>query len=179
MRTTLRTQRPSTTILWKPEARRCLGEIRGLRCLRRVGIKLSSWRTVFSPLIAARLESIKSRAEVTTNAAFQWTTVHIITGELADRHCSVLMGIHFDKRKATIGLKSCFDDEAEVLEKRHKIILCCIWSKITDVASSLPLWSLLNNHLVALDAVGREVVMATERRCRGHAHGCHSLLLRN
>jgi hypothetical protein len=48
--------------------------------------------------------------------------------------------------------------------------------QITDVARGLPLGSLRDDHVVALNAVGREVVVSEGGR-GSHAHGGHCLLL--
>ena len=86
------------------------------------------------------------------------------------------MTVHFDKSETSIGLEARLNHEPEVLEEGNKVILSCVWCKVADVASGLPLGSLLYNHIVALYAMGGEVVVAIGRRW-SHAHGCHSLLL--
>lgn len=55
-------------------------------------------------------------------------------------------------------------------------MLGSVGSQVTDVASGLPGWGLVDDHVVAVDAMGREVVVAV-RRGRGHAHLLHGLLL--
>ena len=106
--------------------------------------------------------------------------MNIVTAELADGHCRVLMSIHLNKSKSTIRLKSCFNDISKILKKWNKIVLRSIGSEISNITSSLPLRSLLYNHFVALDTMRREVVMTGavgSGRC--HAHGGHGLLLRD
>ena len=88
------------------------------------------------------------------------------------------MGVQFDKRKSPIGLEARLDNVAEVLEQRDEVVLSSVRRQVSDVASCLPRGSLLDNHIIALNAVGREVMMA-ERSGRCHAHGRHGLLLRN
>lgn len=86
------------------------------------------------------------------------------------------MRIHLHECKATIGLEASFKDIAEVLEQGNQVILGGIRCEIAYVASSLPLGSLLSNHIVALNAVGWEVVVS-ERSGRRHAHSNQCLLL--
>lgn len=88
------------------------------------------------------------------------------------------MGIHLNESESTISLESRLYNVSEVLEQWDQIILGGIWGEVADVASGLPSRSLLDNHVVALDTVGREVMVA-ERSSRGHAHGRHGLLLGN
>ena len=117
-----------------------------------------------------------------TYTALQGTTVDIVAAQLTDCHGRVLMRVHLDKGKATIRLEAGLDNIPEILEERHKIILRSVWSQVANVASSLPLRSLLDHHLVALNALGGEVVMAstgrnTIRSGWGHSHCHHRLLL--
>jgi len=86
------------------------------------------------------------------------------------------VSVHFDESKSTVGLETCFGDISKVLEERDQVRLRSVWSQVADIASSLPLGSLRNNHVIALDALGWEVVVS-ERSCWCHAHGCHCLLL--
>lgn len=86
------------------------------------------------------------------------------------------MGIHLDKRKATISLEACLNNVAKVLEERYEVVLGGVRSEVADVTGSLPSRSLLDNHIVALDAVGWEVMVA-ERCRRSHTHRRHGLLL--
>lgn len=113
---------------------------------------------------------------VNTYAAFQGTSIDVKATELTDRHSRVLMAVHLDKSETAIGLKARFDYEPKVLKQGDEVVLSRVWCEVADVASSLPLGCLLNDHIIALDAMGGEVVVAIG--CRwGHAHSCHSLLL--
>ena len=86
------------------------------------------------------------------------------------------MRVHFDKSKAAIGLKTSFQDVPEVLEQRDQVVLSGVRCQVTHVAGGLPLGSLLNNHVITLDAMSGKVVV-TKGDCRGHSHGGHRLLL--
>lgn len=88
------------------------------------------------------------------------------------------MGIHLDKRKSTISLESGLNNVSEVLEQRNKVVLGRVRSKVPDVTGRLPLRRLLNDHIIALNTVGWEMVM-TERSRWCHTHSSHSLLLGN
>ena len=88
------------------------------------------------------------------------------------------MSIHLDKRKAPVSLKSCLHNITKVLEKRNKVILRRIWRQISDVAGGLPLRRLLNDHVVALNTMGWEVMMSVGSS-RSHSNRSHSSLLRN
>lgn len=116
--------------------------------------------------------------EYETYRTLERTTIHIVTAQLTDGHCCILMGIHLDKGKTTVGLESGLNHETEVLEERNKVVLGGVWSQIANIASGLPSWGLLNNHVIALDAVSWEMVM-TKRSGWSHAHGRHGLLLRD
>lgn len=87
------------------------------------------------------------------------------------------MGVHFYEREPSISLEAGLDNVTEILEERDEIILSRVRREISDIASRLPGRSLLDNHIIALDSVGWEVVMA-ERSSWRHAHGRHGLLLR-
>jgi hypothetical protein len=87
------------------------------------------------------------------------------------------VGVHLYECEAPISLEAGLDNVAEVLEERDEIVLSRVWCEVSNVASSLPGGSLLDNHIIALDPVGWEVVMA-ERSSWRHAHGGHRLLLR-
>lgn len=77
-----------------------------------------------------------------TYAALQRTTVYVISIKLADSHGSILVSVHLHKGKATIRLEACLCDITKVVEERDKIVLGGVWSKIADIAGSLPLRSL-------------------------------------
>lgn len=79
------------------------------------------------------------------------------------------MRIHLHKCKATVGLEASFKDIAKVLEQWDQVILGGVRGEVAYVASGLPLGSLLGNHVVALNAVGWEVVVS-ESSSRRHTH---------
>lgn len=88
------------------------------------------------------------------------------------------MRVHLQESEPTVCLQTGFNDIAKVLEQGDEVGLGCVRSKISHIASGLPLRSLGNDHFVAIGAVGREVMVA-EWCSWGHAHRSHSLLLRN
>lgn len=114
----------------------------------------------------------------TTYAALQWATIDIVTRKLADGHCGVLVGVHLDESEAAVRLEASFNDVSEILEKRDKIILGGVWGEVSDVAGSLPLWSLGHNHLVALSATGWEAMVGAVGSSGCHSHSLHRLLMR-
>lgn len=88
------------------------------------------------------------------------------------------MGVHLHKGKATVSLEASLNHEAEVLEQGNEIILRGVRCQISNIAGGLPLRSLLDNHIKALDTVSGEMVVAKgSGGC--HAHGGHGLLLRD
>lgn len=111
-----------------------------------------------------------------TYAALERTTIYIVAAQLADCHGGILVGVHLDERKATISLEASLNDIAEVLEQGDKVVLGGVRGEVADIASCLPSWGLLDDHVVALNAVGWEVMVA-ERSGWSHAHCRHSLLL--
>lgn len=111
-----------------------------------------------------------------TYAALERTTVDVVTAQLTDSHASVLMGVHLDKGKSTISLETSLNHVTKVLEEWNEVVLSGVWSKIADVDSGLPCWSLRCDHIVACDTVSWEVVMA-EGSGWSHAHRRHGLLL--
>ena len=145
------------------------------RGLRRVGIELSGRRTVLAPLHLLENNVSEVRKAYRT---LQWSPIDIIAGELTDCHCRILMSVHLEEGEPTIRLKPSLDHISEVLEQGNQVSLSGVRSQIANVASSLPGRSLIDNHLVRLNTLSREVVM-TEWGCRGHAHGRHCLLLRD
>jgi hypothetical protein len=126
----------------------------------------------------SKLAHGKLRGCVITCAAFQRSAVDIVATQLADCHSSILMGVHLDKGKTSIGLETSLDHVSKVLEERNKVVLGGVGSEVTNIAGGLPSWGLLNNHVVALHAVGREVVMAKGGGW-SHSHCGHGLLLRD
>lgn len=88
------------------------------------------------------------------------------------------MRVHLDERKSTVGLEAGFGDISKILEQRDQVRLRSVWRQVANIARGLPLWSLSNDHIIALYAVGGEV-MVSERRGRCHAHGGHGRLLGN
>ena len=86
------------------------------------------------------------------------------------------MRIHFDEGKATVSLQASLQNIAKVLEQRNQVILCGVRGEVANIAGGLPLRGLLNNHIIALNTMGWEMVVG-EGCSWGHAHGCHSLLL--
>lgn len=111
-----------------------------------------------------------------TYAALERTTIDVVTVELANGHGSVLVGVHFDKGKTSVGLEARLGYVAKVLEERNQVRLRCVRRQIADVARGLPLRSLCDDHVIALNTMRREMVMA-EWGSRRHAHRGHSLLL--
>ena len=114
--------------------------------------------------------------ERVTYTALQRTTVDIVAIELADCHGGVLMRIHLDECETPVGLKTSFENVTKVLEQRDQVVLAGVRGQVTDIAGSLPLRGLRSDHVVALDALSGEVVVA-EWSGRGHSHGGHGLLL--
>jgi hypothetical protein len=86
--------------------------------------------------------------------------------------------VHLDESKAAVRLETGFGDISKVLEERDQVGLRSVGSQVANIARGLPLRSLRNNHVVALDAVGREMVVTEGGRWR-HSHGGHGLLLGN
>jgi hypothetical protein len=86
------------------------------------------------------------------------------------------MSVHLDESEPTIRLESSLGNISKVLEQRNQVRLRRVRGEVTDVASGLPLGCLLNDHVIALDTVSREM-MVTKWSGRGHSHRCHSLLL--
>jgi hypothetical protein len=86
------------------------------------------------------------------------------------------VSIHLDEGKASIGLESGLDDVAKVLEEWDEVILSGVGSEISDIDCGLPLRSLVVDHIIALNSMSREMMMAIgSGRC--HTHGCHLYLL--
>src|SRR5947207_8546894 len=98
--------------------------------------------------------------------------------KLADSHSGVFMGVHLHEGKSAVRLEPSLNNKTEILEQRNEIILRGVGSEISDVAGCLPLRGLLNDHIIALNTMCREVMM-TEGGSRGHSHSGHGLLLGN
>lgn len=113
-----------------------------------------------------------------TYTAFEWSAVDVISIHLADCHGCILVGIHLDKGEAAVGLESRFDNESKVLEKGNHVIGGGIGCQIAHIASSLPVRSLVQNHIVTAHAVSREL-MVTKGSRGSQAHSLHRLLLCN
>ena len=111
-----------------------------------------------------------------TYATFERTSIDVITVELADGHGGILVCVHLHESKATVGLETGLHNIAEVLKERDEIVLGGVGSEVADIASGLPAWSLLDDHIVALYAMSGEMMVAVwSGGC--HAHGSHGLLL--
>lgn len=115
---------------------------------------------------------------MSTYAALQGSPIDVVAGELTDCHGSVLVAVHLDEREATVGLEPGLNHISKVLEQGNKVVLSGVRGEIADVDGGLPLGGLLDDHIVALDAVCGEVVMPV-RSSRSHSHGSHGSLLRN
>lgn len=115
---------------------------------------------------------------IMTHTALERTTVDVVAVELADGISSVLVRVHLDEGKATIGLEASLDNETKILEEWNKIVLRRVGSQVANVGGSLILRSLGDNHLVAARAVCGEL-MVTVRSRWGDAHLRNSLLLRH
>lgn len=88
------------------------------------------------------------------------------------------MSVHLNEGKATVGLEARLDHVAKVLEERDQVVGGGVGGQVSNVAGCLVGRGLIEDHLVALHAVGREVVVAIGSG-RGHTHGLHRLLLSN
>jgi hypothetical protein len=117
-----------------------------------------------------------SKGNTSTYAALQRPPVDIVAVELTDGHGGILMSVHLDEGKPTIRLEARLGDVAKVLEEGHQISLRGVGREIANVARSLPLGSLRNHHVVALNTVRGEVVMS-EGGGGCHSHGRHGLHL--
>ena len=109
-------------------------------------------------------------------AALEGSAVDIVSVHLADRHGGILVCVHLNESKSTVGLESRLDDEAKVLEQRHNIVGGCVRGEVSDVAGGLPAGGLGQDDFVTSDAMRWELVVSVGSG-RGHAHGLHGLLL--
>ena len=157
--------------------------LRGLGLVGRITIELTSRGTILAPLQTALAHvpdhKVQRRGGVSvTYAAFQRPPVHVVSRQLAYGDRSILVAVHLDKRKAPIRLEPSLHHVTEVLKERYQIVLSGVRSQVSDVNGGLPLRSLGDDHVVALDTMCREVVV-TVGSGRSHAHGGHSCLLRD
>ena len=113
-----------------------------------------------------------------TYATLERAPIHVVTVQLADGGGGVLVSIHLDEGETAISLEARLEHIAKVLEQGHDVVLGGVGGEIPDVASGLPRRSLVDDHIVAVDAVRGEVVVA-EGGGGGHAHLLHGLLLGN
>lgn len=134
------------------------------------------WCGLWAVGLLAGLETWLGWCLVLAPRALQWATVDVVATELADSHGGVLMGVHLNESKAAVGLEASLNNVAEVLEERNKIVLSGVWGKVSDVTGSLPLWSLLDDHVVALNSMSGKVVMAEWSRWSQSSGGHHLLL---
>jgi hypothetical protein len=124
----------------------------------------------------SKVNLISGHNDELTYTALQRAPVDIIATQLANRHGGVLVCVHLNKSKAAIRLEASLNNVSKILEQGNKVILGGIWRKVANVDGGLPLGSLLHNHIVALDTVGWEMVVA-ERRSRSKSSRHHGLLL--
>ena len=111
-----------------------------------------------------------------TYAALQRAAIHIVPVHIAYGHSGILVRVHLDKRKASVGLEPGLDDVAKVLEQRHDFGRRRVRRQVADVDGGLPVRGLAQYDFVASGAVGGELVVA-ERGRRRQAHRRHCLLL--
>lgn len=168
------------TVLWKVGGRSLRGILRGIRLLRRISVVLASRGTILTPLVISLVLLRKEFAQRTdwTYAALQRSPIDVIPRKLADSHRSILVGVHLNKCKSSVSLEPSLDNVTKVLEQWNKVVLGSVRCEVADVNGGLPLRGLLDNHIVALDTMGREMVV-TIRSSRGHSHGSHCGLLRD
>ena len=86
------------------------------------------------------------------------------------------MSVELNESEATVGLEARLHHIAEVLEQRDQVVLSRVRRQISDIARRLPPRGLVHHHVIAIDTVGREVMVAKGRR-GSHAHLLHRLLL--
>ena len=144
---------------WWECALRRLRHRRRLHLTWRVAVELAGGWSVLAP------------------AAFQRTAIDLVPTKLTDSHGGILVRVHFDEGEAAVRLEAGLGDVAEVLEQRHQIVLGRVRGEVADVAGGLPLWSLGDDHLEGLSALGWEGVVAAVRSRWSHAHLSHGLLL--
>ena len=79
------------------------------------------------PTIPSCQQHLVSIWKQSTYAALQWSTVDIVTAELADGACSVLMSVHFNECETAIRLETSLLNKAKVLKQRDKVVLGRVW----------------------------------------------------
>ncbi len=154
-------------------------EGRSSSLLGREVVELAGRRSVLTPLVncmSASRKITRRGVQWGAYAALQRASIDVVAIQLANSHRGVLMRVHLDEREATVSLETSLKDISEVLEQGHEVVLRGVGGEIANVAGSLPLRGLLHNHVVALNTLGREMVV-TKGSSRGHAHSGHRLLL--
>lgn len=111
-----------------------------------------------------------------THAALERAPINIIAVQLANSHGGILVGIHLNESKSAIGLETRLHDITKVLEERDEIVLRGVRGEVANVAGGLPGRGLGDDHVEAVDAMSREMVVS-ERGSGRHAHLGHGLLL--
>lgn len=114
----------------------------------------------------------------TTYAALQGATIDIVPIKLTNGHSRVLVSVHLDERETTVRLETGLHHITEVLEQGDEVLLGSVWGQVANIACRLPSWGLVDDHVIAVHTVSREVVMTIWRR-RCQAHLLHSRLLGN
>lgn len=97
-----------------------------------------------------------------THTTLEWPSVDVIAVKIADRIGGILVAIHLDESKATIGLPACLDYVAEVEEQRYQIVMRCVGREVTNIAGGLPLGGLLDHYIVRLGPLSRELMMTAK-----------------
>lgn len=113
-----------------------------------------------------------------TYATFQWTAVDVVATELANGHGCIFVSVHLDESKSTVCLETRLNNVTEVLKQRDEILLGRVGGEVANVTGGLPLRSLSNDHIVALNAMLWEAVVAIRSGGR-HSHLRHGSLLRD
>jgi hypothetical protein len=175
---TLRTHWTSRSAVLREVGRRIKARTTGLWLRSVVTVELGSRWTILAPLNNTQSINKSTRYPVdgVTHTALQGTSVDVVAVELANGHGGILVRVHFEEGKAPVRLQACFDDIAKVLKDWNQVLLGGVRRQIADIARCLPLRSLGHHHVIALNAMSREMMMA-ERSGGSHAHGGHGLLL--
>jgi hypothetical protein len=146
--------------------------------LQESSLRIDPWEDDLCPTKRNRKLRKRSKRNTSTYAALEGTAVHVVSVKLTNGHGGVLMRVHLNESKPAVRLEASFGDISKVLEERDQVGLRSVWSEITNIARGLPLRSLGDDHIVALDSVSRKVVVS-ERSSGCHSHGGHCLLLRD